>query len=151
QLTRHPGRIRAGLAWAGNPRNNNDRRRSIPLVQLAPLFTLTDIEWFSLQKGDDDDPLARQSLVQLEARNDFDGIAALLDELDVVVSVDTSIVHLAGALAKPVFVLLPFASDWRWRTSRSDSDWYPTAHLFRQPAPGDWASVVSEVAEALRR
>jgi Flp pilus assembly protein TadD len=153
-LAPYAGRLRAGIAWAGNPRNVNDRRRSAPLSVLAPLLELPGIAWFSLQKGDGEDQLdgvpAASRLVQLGARNDFVGTAALVDELDVVVSVDTSIAHLAGALGRPVLVLLPFASDWRWRTSRRDSDWYPTARLFRQHAPGDWSAAIGEVAEALR-
>ena len=154
RLAGERGMLRAGIAWAGNPRNANDRRRSAPLAALAPLLALPGIRWFSLQKGDGEDQLASvreaASLVSLPERNDFDGTAALVAELDVVVSVDTSLVHLAGALARPAFVLLPFSCDWRWRTGRSDSDWYPTVRLFRQPAPGDWAAVVSECANALR-
>jgi tetratricopeptide (TPR) repeat protein len=152
-LSLHRGRLRAGLAWAGNARNTNDRRRSAPLAALAPLLDLPGIAWFTLQTGDAEaqvaDVPAASKLVHLDARNDFDGTAALIDELDVVVSVDTSFVHLAGALGRPVFVMLPFASDWRWRTKRSDSDWYPTARLFRQASPGDWTSVVDAVAAAL--
>ena len=111
------------------------------------------MRWFSLARGDGEDQLARvpQALVleRLDARNDFDGTAALLAELDLVVTVDTSIGHLAGALARPTFVMLPFAADWRWRTTRTDSPWYPTLRLFRQDAPGDWESVVAAVAGAI--
>jgi hypothetical protein len=147
------GRLRVGLAWAGNPRNTLDRRRSMPLAKLAPLLGLPGIRWLSLQKGDGEDQVATvphaAALERLDARNDFDGTAALVAELDAVVSVDTSLVHLAGALARPVLVMLPFAADWRWLTSRADSPWYPTARLFRQPAPGDWDAVVVAVRAAL--
>ena len=153
RLAGHPARLRAGIAWAGNPRHATDRRRSVALATLAPLLDLASVRWFSLQKGEAEAQMRGLAwpdrLVQLDERNDFDDTAALIAELDLVVSVDTSVVHLAGALGRPVFVLLPFASDWRWRTRRADSDWYPTARLFRQAAPGDWASVVTEVREAI--
>jgi hypothetical protein len=145
--------LRAGLAWAGNPRNTNDRRRSAPLAALAPLLSLPGVAWFSLSKDDGEDqvrPVPEAArMVVLDARREFDGTAALVAELDLVVTVDTSIAHLAGALARPTFVLLPFHADWRWRTAREDSDWYPTVRLFRQPAPGDWASVVAKVGAAI--
>ena len=142
-----------GLSWAGNTRHVNDRRRSCPLVALAPLLELPDIAWFSLQKIDGEDQIAHvpaaRRIQLLDARNDFARKAALIEGLDLVISVDTSNAHLAGALAKPVWILLPFAPDWRWRLGRTDSPWYPTARLFRQPRAGDWAGVVAEVRAAL--
>jgi len=145
--------FRAGLAWAGNPRNTNDRRRSAPLAALAPLLSMPGVAWIALAKDDGEDQVRAvpeaSRLVVLDARREFDGTAALVAELDLVVTVDTSIAHLAGALARPTFVLLPFHADWRWRTGRADSDWYPTVRLFRQPAPGDWASVVATVSGAI--
>jgi len=145
--------LRAGIAWAGNPRNTNDRRRSAPLAALAPLLSLPGVAWFSLSNDEGEAQLqgvaAASRLVALDARRTLDGTAALVAELDLVVTVDTSIAHLAGALARPTFVLLPFHADWRWRTAREDSDWYPTLRLFRQPAPGDWASVVSRIGAAI--
>ena len=90
-----------------------------------------------------------ERLLRLPWRNSLDGIAALATTVDLVVTVDTSIAHVAGALARPVFVLLPVASDWRWRTKRSDSDWYPTATLFRQPAFGDWSGALTRVRSAI--
>jgi ADP-heptose:LPS heptosyltransferase len=89
-------------------------------------------------------------VTELAARNDFDGTAALVAELDLVVTVDTSIAHLAGALARPTWILLPFAADWRWQLARTDSPWYPTVRLFRQPRRGDWASAIAELRTALR-
>jgi tetratricopeptide (TPR) repeat protein len=145
---------RIGIAWAGAPRHRNDIRRSMPLALLAPLLTLPDIRWYSLQKGSgaaqiDAVPEA-QAMTPLDAHSDFAQTAALIDALDAVVSVDTSIAHLAGALGKPVFVLLPYAPDWRWGIAGDRTPWYPTARLFRQPAIGDWASVVASVRDALR-
>ena len=152
-LANHTRSLRVGIAWAGNPRHANDRRRSAPLSALAPLFGVRGVTWFSLQQDDVGTPgsgtAEASKLVEVDARRDFDGMAALVAELDLVVSVDTSIAHLSGALGRPTFVLLPFAADWRWQTARPDSDWYPTARLYRQRAPGDWASVVADVGEAI--
>ena len=153
-LAPYTGTRRIGVAWAGNRRNTNDRRRSIGLDVLAgALFDLPATTWVSLQYGDQEDDAGRakgaERLLRLPWRNSLDGIAALAATVDLVVTVDTSIAHVAGALARPVFLLLPFASDWRWRTERSDSDWYPTATLFRQPAPGDWAGALARVRSAL--
>jgi tetratricopeptide (TPR) repeat protein len=145
--------LRVGLAWAGNPRNAIDHRRSVKLARLVPLLDLPGVRWFSLASGDGEDQIARVPqatvLERLDARKDFAGTAAMLAALDLVVTVDTSIGHLAGALARPTFVMLPFAADWRWRTARTDSPWYPTLRLFRQEAPGDWESVVASVAGAI--
>jgi tetratricopeptide (TPR) repeat protein len=143
--------LRVGISWAGAPTNTNDRRRSCALATLVPLFDVPGIAWFSLQKGDDDavSVTAAKRLTRLDARNDFDGTAALVAALDIVVTVDTSIAHLAGALARPTWILLPFAPDWRWRVAGESSPWYPTARLFRQPHRGDWASVVHAVGATL--
>jgi Flp pilus assembly protein TadD len=152
-LANYTRSLRVGIAWAGNPRHANDRRRSAPLSALAPLFGVHGVTWFSLQQDDVGTPgsgtAEASKLVEVDARRDFDGMAALVAELDLVVSVDTSIAHLSGAIGRPTFVLLPFAADWRWQTARPDSDWYPTARLYRQRAPGDWASVVADVGEAI--
>ena len=145
--------LRVGISWAGNPLHVNDRRRSCPLATLAPLIELPGITWFSLQKGDGEDQIAQvrgaSRIRLLDARNDFARKAALIDGLDLVISVDTAHAHLAGALGKPLWILLPAAPDWRWGLRRSDSPWYPTARLFRQPRTGDWASVVADVEAAL--
>jgi tetratricopeptide (TPR) repeat protein len=143
--------LRVGLVWAGSRTHANDRRRSCPLATLAPMLDAAGTAWFSLQQGHDDDAsiAAAPRLVRLDARNDFDGNAALIAALDLVVTVDTSIAHLAGAMARPTWILLPFAADWRWRETGDSSRWYPTARLFRQPRRGDWASVVRAVSAAL--
>jgi tetratricopeptide (TPR) repeat protein len=144
---------KVGIAWAGARHNTNDRRRSCSLALLSSLFDIRDVAWFSLQKGDGEEEIAAvpnaERLVRLDARNDFDRTAALVATMDLVISVDTSIAHLAGALARPTWILLPFAPDWRWRTAGNETPWYPTVRLFRQPRRGDWASIVAEVQATL--
>jgi hypothetical protein len=146
-------RLNVGVAWAGNREHPNDRRRSVPLSLLAPLFDVSGVSWFSLQKGADNEqwaslPVAR-AIAPLPADYALDDTAALIAELDLVVSVDTAIAHLAGALARPTWLLLPFSADWRWGIDRRDSPWYPTMRLFRQPSIGDWSSVIAEVVRSL--
>jgi len=146
---------RIGLAWAGSRANTQDHARSCPLAAFAPLLARADATFVSLQKGDGEDEIAAvpaaSRLVSLDLRNDFDGTAALVSELDLVLCVDTSIAHLAGALGRPVWILLPHAADWRWLEGRADTNWYPTARLVRQPRPGDWDNVVATVARELDR
>ena len=147
---------RIGLAWTGRPTHPNDRRRSIPLARLTPIGKAARHAFVSLQKPL---PAADQSaltqfpgLTDLSADlMDFGETAAVIANLDLVITVDTAIGHLAGAMGRPVWILLPKASDWRWLLDRSDSPWYPTARLFRQPTPGDWDPVIAEVAAALRQ
>jgi tetratricopeptide (TPR) repeat protein len=145
---------RIGLCWAGNPEHGNDRNRSIALALFAPLFERQDIDWYSLQQGERAMEIASvpaaSNLAPLRSDSTLLDTAALIAELDLVVSVDTSIAHLGGALGRPLWVLLPFAPDWRWQLGREDSPWYPSARLFRQPRPGDWGAVLARVAEALR-
>jgi hypothetical protein len=145
---------RIGLCWAGNPGNRNDRKRSLPLAVLAPLFALPGCSWFSLQAGAAAGQLATtpaaQQVIPLPEGTALVDTAARIAELDLIISVDTAIAHLAGALARPTWLLLPFAPDWRWQLGRDDSPWYPTLRLFRQPRPGDWAAVVQRVAAALQ-
>jgi hypothetical protein len=143
-----------GLAWSGSATLRNDRNRSIPLAQLQ---ALRDGEgtFVSLQKDirDADRPHldTGRGILHFEAElADFRDTAALASLMDVVVSVDTSLAHLAGAMARPTWILLPFSPDWRWLLGRDDSPWYPTARLFRQPQPGDWETPIRRVAEAVR-
>lgn len=154
-LAPYAASLRIGLAWSGNPLNSNDHRRSIPLARLVPLLTLPGTAWFSLQRPQDerdvDNVPAAAALQRLPMRNEFDGSAALIDELDVIVSIDTSLAHLAGALGRPLLVPLAFAPDWRWHPLASHGIWYPTAQLFRQPSSGEWDPVVTGVATELRR
>jgi endonuclease/exonuclease/phosphatase family metal-dependent hydrolase len=147
-------RVNAGLCWAGAPANTNDARRSIALATLAPLLDIAGIRWYSLKRDGEAlgprDLATAERLVALPQRNDFDGLAALIASLDVVVTVDTSIAHLAGALGKRVLMLIPYAPDWRWLLERSDTPWYPTMRIFRQRDAGDWTHPIASAADALR-
>jgi tetratricopeptide (TPR) repeat protein len=145
---------RIAVAWSGRVDHANDRNRSIVLERFAPLLAAGQGSFVSIQRelrDGDADALARLPNVTHvgDALNDFDDTAAVLALADLVISVDTSVVHLAGAMGRPVWVLLPFQPDWRWLLDRGDSPWYPTARLFRQPAPGDWASVIAQVRDSL--
>jgi hypothetical protein len=145
---------RVGLVWSGNPKHANDRNRSIPLRAFEPLAALTHVTFFNLQKGPaagqmSDSTLTLKLIDHTAKLHDFADTAALIAHLDLVITVDTSVAHLAGALAKPVWVLLPKVPDWRWMLDRADSPWYPTMRLFRQDAIGDWAGVVRQVKEEL--
>jgi tetratricopeptide (TPR) repeat protein len=147
-----PGK-RIGLLWSGTPHHGNDRNRSITLRQLDPLAGIKGVSFMTLQKGaaatQVSDSTLKLRLVDHTPRlTDFGETAALMQHLDLIVTVDTSVAHLAGAMARPVWVLLPFAPDWRWMLDRSDSPWYPTMRLFRQPQPGQWDPVIRAVGSA---
>jgi tetratricopeptide (TPR) repeat protein len=146
------GGLRVGLAWSG--REKPDPGRSTTLAQLAPLFELPGIQFVSLQKE-----LRDADAAALRARSgflhfgpdlvDFADTAAIIGQLDLVISIDTVVAHLAGALGKPVWILLPLLADWRWLLDRDDSPWYPTARLFRQDKPRNWTPVIARVRAAL--
>ncbi|ABK45476.1 sulfotransferase [Magnetococcus marinus MC-1] len=145
--------LRVGLVWAGNPNHERDQARSIPLARLAPLLAIEGISWVSLQlnasSADRNSPLWSK-LVHLESHvSDFAQTAGLLANLDLLIAVDTSVVHLAGAMGCPVWSLIAYSPDWRWLLERQDSPWYPTMTLFRQSRLGDWPGVVRGVVEAL--
>jgi Flp pilus assembly protein TadD len=146
--------FKVGLVWAGNPRLKNDRSRTIPLAGFRRLAGLPDVRCFSLQKdkrpGDEQLLAAWPGVTDLAPDlQDFADTAAAIEALDLVISVDTSVAHLAGALGRPVWVLLPFAPDWRWLLHREDSPWYPTMRLFRQSEARSWPEVLAVVEEAL--
>jgi Tfp pilus assembly protein PilF len=150
------GRMRIGLAWAGRPQHENDRGRSIRLDQLAPLADISGASFFSLQKGPARaqiarSPFAGRMIDWTEELNDFVDTAALMANLDLVIAVDTAVAHLAGALARPVWVLLPHPPDWRWMLHRPDSPWYPTMRLFRQQQFNQWDPVIAELSQAMAR
>jgi hypothetical protein len=133
------GMRRVGLVWAGNREHKNDRRRSLEPDLLRPLAELPSIEWLRVQPGAT--PRPPLEMVDRTAElADFADTAALLMQLDLVITVDTSVAHLAGALGRPVWIMLPYEPDWRWLLERTESPWYPTARLFRQARPGDWSS-----------
>jgi len=160
-----PG-LRVGLVWSGNPKYGDDQVRSAPLAAMAPLLKMAGVRWFSLQMG-----AAAEQRAELEAQiaegsggrgpagvrmtdlrsaiGDMADTGAVMEHLDVVMTVDTAVAHLAGALGRRVWVLLPYAADWRWLLEREDSPWYPTARLFRQARPGDWAEMVERVGAEL--
>lgn len=144
--------LRVGLVWAG--KSYPDHRRSCRLEDFAPLALTQRVEYYSLQVGigaDQVQPLT--SVIQLIDLTSqitiFADTAALIEQLDLVITIDTAVAHLAGALGKPVFLLLPFAPDWRWMLERSDSPWYPTMHLHRQKSPGDWSPVIKSITAEL--
>jgi tetratricopeptide (TPR) repeat protein len=146
-------RLRIGLVWSGSAIHGNDHNRSIPLKLFEPLFNLP-IEMHSLQKemrADDQVDLSNYDQIHFHQDNlkDFSDTAALIQEMDLVISVDTSVAHLAGAIGKTVWILLPFMPDYRWMLDRTDSPWYPSATLFRQPEVGDWSGVILEVTKKL--
>ena len=147
--------LRIGIAWSGNPRHKGDAIRSMPLSALLPLAELPDLTLISLQKGagiEQLEPLKEHLPLRdaSSAHVDMYQTAALLATLDIVLTVDTSIAHLAGAMAKPVWIMLPWVADWRWMERRADSPWYASARLFRQTSAGDWPSVVKQIVTALR-
>ena len=143
------GKYRVGLCWAGRSSHENDRNRSLSLAQFASLLPDEAIEWISLQRLVPQGDLAtlQTSRIADWGQNfaDFFAAAAAIMTLDLVITADTAIAHLTGALGKPVWILLPFYADWRWLTERGDSPWYPTAKLFRQKKRGDWTEVIERV------
>jgi hypothetical protein len=148
-----PGK-RVALTWAGHARHANDRNRSIDLKLLEPLFKCEGISFVSIQRdlrGDDAARLAQFGITDFGPRlADMTDTAAVLALTDLLVSVDTSVVHLAGAMGREAWVMLPFMPDWRWTLTNERSPWYPTMRLFRQRAPGDWPNVIATVRDALR-
>lgn len=147
-------RPRIGIAWAGNPSFRSDHNRSIGLMRLLPAVSAIPARFISLQKNasESDKSLLRMNgILDYESHvDDFGHTAALMSCLDLVISSDTSVVHLAGALGTKVWVLLRYDADWRWLAERADSPWYPNARLFRQQAPGDWGGVVDQVIRCWR-
>jgi Flp pilus assembly protein TadD len=153
RLEPYRGQLKVGLVWAGRQVHMNDGDRSIKLAKLAPLSQAGSHAFFSLQKGGPARQAPPPGLNLIDWTGDlgdFADTAALIGNLDLVITVDTAVAHLAGAMGKPVWVLLMNVSDWRWLLDREDSPWYPTMRLFRQPVIGDWESPIRTVAEALR-
>ena len=148
--------LKVGLVWAGNPSNQDDRNRSCSLHHFLSLINLPNIAFYSLQKGPKaaeinqiSEPVPLQDLSS--QLNDFADTAAVIAQLDLVITVDTAVAHLAGAMGKPVWVLLGYNPDWRWMCDREDSPWYPSVRLFRQNSPGNWQEMLARVREALKQ
>jgi ADP-heptose:LPS heptosyltransferase len=153
------GRLRIGVCWAGSTLHANDRNRSIPLSRLATLLSVPNLDFISVQKEVSEADAAilnEHGVLQLGCDfTDFADTAAVVAMLDLVVGVDTSVVHLAGAMGKAVALLVPFSPDWRWLLDRTDSPWYPSMRIFRQATLGDWKGPVNrlqqELADVARR
>jgi hypothetical protein len=155
RLEAYPG-FKVGLVWAGNPNNQYDSARSCNLLDFAPLASVEGVTFISLQKGPAESQLANppqnMRIIALGSElQDFADAAAVIESLDLVISVETAVPHLAGALGKKIWTLLSFVPAWRWMMERSDSPWYPSMRLFRQTKRGEWGEVVREVAEQLKR
>lgn len=147
-------RLRIGLTWSGKPSHLNDHNRSVALARLMPLLSVEGVDFVSLQRDvRDTDRAMLEALPNLrrldDAFADFADTAGAIEQLDLVIAVDTAVAHLAGALNRPVWILLPAILDWRWLLAREDSPWYPSARLFRQPAIGDWDSVIARLVSEL--
>lgn len=151
KLKKYSG-LKVGIVWAGGKKMEKDKLRSISLESFAPMLAIPGVQFFSLQKGEAEAQLktVNNRIVDwMDACEDYLDTAALIDNLDLVISVDTAVVHLAGALGKPVWLLNRYESEWRWMADRQDSPWYPTLRIFRQPALNDWGSVMQTVAVEL--
>jgi tetratricopeptide (TPR) repeat protein len=148
-------KVNIGIVWAGNPKFPNDVKRSCSYDIFLPLAGLSNVALYSLQKREvtcqaKNFPMGMQLIDYTGDIHDFSDTAGLIENLDVVISVDTAVAHLAGALGKPVWTLLPYSPDWRWMLNRNDSPWYPSMRLFRQPSRGDWRSVIEDVKTAVK-
>jgi len=151
------GRLRVGLCWAGGRRehdpkaNRIDRRRSISLQQFAPFFDVPGAKFYSLQKGDGSDQTHPNLIDYTGEFLDFMDTAAFVENLDLVITVDTAVAHLAGGLGKPVWMLSRFDGCWRWGLSGEHTPWYPTMTIFRQEKPGDWSGAIKDITGKLIR
>ena len=147
--------LKVGLSWQGNPDHRHDHHRSLPLDMLAPLARRDDLQLFSLQIGpgsEQIDASGEKTILSLAPFiHDFADTAAIMSRLDLIIAIDSAPAHLAGALGREIWLMLPWTPEWRWMLDRTDSPWYPSMRLFRQPRPGDWAGVVSEIVAALDR
>ena len=148
------GKTRVGIVWAGRPTHRNDHNRSCGLEHFLPLLALPQVRLFSLQNGPRTEDMRKHGVAGAifdlsPSMQDFADTAQMLDQLDLVITVDTAVAHLAGAMGKPVWVVLPFMGDWRWGISGDSTPWYPTMRLFRQTRLGHWQDVFTEVMTAL--
>jgi tetratricopeptide (TPR) repeat protein len=144
-------KFKIGLCWAGSPTNTNDRNRSTSFKFMKELISSVNADFYSLQKGSAPTDCADNFFDFTENFNDFSDTAALMEYLDLTISVDTAIAHLAGAMNKPVWLMLPFEPEWRWLTKREDSPWYPSMRIFRQKSFNDWAGLISQIKTELEK
>jgi tetratricopeptide (TPR) repeat protein len=156
RLVSAPRGFRVGLVWAGRPTHKRDRHRSFALTQFLPMAAVNGVSFFSLQKGPaskqiDNLPQSMKLIDYSSDLHDFADTAALIANLDLVIGADTAVIHLAAAMGKPVWLLLPAIPDWRWLMNREDSPWYPTMRLYRQTSLGDWAEVLNRVTGSLAK
>lgn len=143
--------FKIGIAWSVNPESKTARRRACPLSYFLQLLEIPGVSLYSLQKGQSVQDLIGTPIHNLEAQlKDFADTAAVIAQLDLLITVDTAVGHLAGAMGKPAWVMLPFSSDWRWMLNREESPWYPTLRLFRQPQPQDWQAVFNQIKQELQ-
>ena len=151
-----PGdRLNVGLIWSGSPQFIHNYRRSTKLAKLAPLAEVDGITFISLQKGPasaqaSDPPEGMRLIDWTNELKDFADTAALVSQLDLVITTDTGAAHLSALMGKPTWILLMYSPDFRWLMQREDSPWYPSAKLFRQPAPGDWETTISQMSAELK-
>lgn len=144
-------KFKIGIVWAGNPEQPNDKNRSIRFEKFKILKSIPEVQLYSLQKGEVAKQLDDSVIINMADKiNDFADTAVIIENLDLIITVDTSVAHLAGAMGKRVWILLAVSADWRWLLNRNDSPWYPTAKLFRQPKLGDWDSVFDEICEEIQ-
>jgi hypothetical protein len=155
ELANIPG-LKVGIAWQGSKVHKGDRLRSVPLTSFAPLAAVPGVSLISIQKGAGTEQLTDGSAKDMEVLDfgsktaaEMADVAALMMSLDLIVSIDTAIIHVAGALGRPVWVAIPYAPDWRWLRQREDTMWYPSMRMFRQPGRGEWGTVFGRIAVAL--
>jgi len=154
KLSGSDGRPKVGIAWSGNPKNKTDYKRSIPLELMQPILAEWDFSFFSLQVGGAADQVLELAKADrpdqmFEEVLPFQDVAASIQCLDLVITVDTALAHLSGAIGTPVWTLITHFPDWRWMLDRDDTPWYPDMRLFRQPSVGDWPRVIEDVRQAL--
>jgi hypothetical protein len=147
-------KLQVGITWSGSQIHVNDHNRSMPLEKLQPLFNL-DVDWHVLQteiRNNDEAILALSPLKDWRSElTSLHETAALLDQMDLLITVDTSVAHLSAALGRPTWIMLPYAPDFRWLLNRTDSPWYSSVKLFRQPAPGCWDDVIEQIYTTLTK
>jgi hypothetical protein len=152
-LSSRPGRLKVGIAWSGNPGNMYERNRSVPTADLLPLLNTPDVDWYVVQKNERNAELAAYAIAAVhdpsQAFNDLEETAALMSELDLIISADSLPAHLAASLGKPTWFLVSAAADWRWGLQGTTTGWYPNARLYRQEKLGDWQGVLARVASDL--